>query len=379
MHVCPAGAISMLADNEGFLYPYIDETKCTECLLCKSICPFRQLRDATGHFETPQVYAARHKDDRVRSSSSSGGMFTALSDYILDNHGVVYGAAFDPDFNVRHIKAENRNQRDLCKGSKYVQSSLDNTFVDVKAELDQGRHVLFTGTPCQTAGLKAYLGSAAYEKMILCDLVCHGTPSPLIWRDYIDLLVRKKGASLQSFYFRDKSAGWHSSRLYAEFSNGSTLSHTALLDCFNNIFYSHMALRPACHACVFTNFQRPSDITIADFWGIELCKPEFDDDKGVSLVLLNTTKGKNIFENINKCLLHKQSNVEECKQRQRHLMEPATRSPLRDAFWKDYHNNGFEYVAKKYTNYGLLNRFKQKILKPMLDKSGILNFIRSVR
>lgn len=379
MNSCPNDAISMVADSEGFKYPEVDETKCLDCGLCLKVCPFHKDYNKGKKPQIPTVYAAKYKDDSVRLSSSSGGMFTALSNYILGENGVVYGAAFDDDFRVCHQKAENMVERDKFKGSKYVQSDLGHIFLDVKTELDKDRDVLFTGTPCQIAGLRAYLGNKRYEKLILCDLVCHGTPSPLIWNEYIDLLLKNKKTKLNRFNFRDKGAGWHSSRLYAMFADGSTMYNTPMVDLFDSIFYQHIALRPSCHACVFTNFDRVSDITMADFWGIEECKPDFDDNIGVSLVLLNTIKGKRIFENVKEYLIYESSGIDECKQR--HLTEPAKPSLKRDIFWKDYYEHGFEYVAKKYTDYGFINLVKHKIkdniLKPMLSKLGIMDFVKS--
>ncbi len=377
MNICPVDAITMIADSEGFEYPHIDETKCTECGLCQKICPFQPGQATQDDFRRPlSIFAAKHQNNDIRLASSSGGMFTALSDYILDKRGVVYGAAFDKEFRVCHQKAENKTDRDKFRGSKYVQSHLGDIFQDAKAELNRGREVLFGGTPCQIAGLRAFLGDKKYGGLILCDLVCHGTPSPLIWKEYVSLLEKRMRCNLQSFKFRDKGDGWHTSRLYAEFVNGACLYHMPLVDSFNSIFYQHIALRPSCHNCIFTNFARPSDITIADFWGIEKCKPDFDDNQGVSLVLLNTPKGEAIFDKIKGHLDYVASSIEEC--RQRHLTEPAEPSPKRAVFWNDYYEYGFEYVAKKYTDYGFVNGLKHNVIKPMLSKIGVLNAVESI-
>ena len=380
MNLCPNDAILMVADSEGFKYPEVDDTKCLDCGLCRKVCPFHKGYNKDKKSQIPAVYAVKYKDDSVRLSSSSGGMFTALSNYILGENGVVYGAAFDDDFRVCHQKAENMIERDKFKGSKYVQSDLGNIFLDVKTELDKDRAVLFTGTPCQIAALRACLGDKRYKKLILCDLVCHGTPSPLIWKEYIDLLLKNKKSKLKRFNFRDKGVGWHNSQLYAMFADGSNMYNTPLVDLFDSIFYQHIALRPSCHVCVFANFDRVSDITMGDFWGIEKYKPDFDDNKGVSLTLLHTKKGEAIFESVKECLIYESSSIDECKQ-QRHLTEPAKRSPKRDVFWKDYYEYGFEYVAKKYTNYGFINRVKHKIknniLKPILSKLGLMDFVKS--
>jgi len=363
----------MIADREGFAYPYIDSANCTECGLCQKNCSFQDDLNTNGDDFAVQVFAAKHRDDSIRLSSSSGGMFTALSNHTLNKNGVIYGATFDDNFRVVHQKAESIIERNKLRGSKYVQSDLGNIFLDVKTALDMDRDVLFTGTPCQIAGLKAYLGGGEYERLILSDLVCHGTPSPLIWEDYVYFLKKKKG-NLTEFNFRDKRTGWHDSILSAIFADGSIIFNTPIVDVFNSIFYYHVALRPSCHVCPFANFERVSDLTIADFWGIEKCKPHFDDNKGVSLVLLNTKKGAAIFEKIKNHLIYEESNAGECTQR--NLIRPTEPSPKRDVFWEDYYKYGFEYVAKKYTDYGFINRVKHAVLKPVLSKFGIIGFVK---
>lgn len=375
-HSCPVNAISMVADMEGFYYPSIDSNKCTECGLCRKVCPFHKNYNTVGNFEIPLVYAVKHKDDVVRISSSSGGLFTAISDYVLNKNGVVYGAAFDEHFTVCHQKAENKVERGKFKGSKYVQSYLGNIFTDVKNELEKDRYVLFTGTPCQIAGIKACLSDKVYEKLILCDVVCLGTPSPLIWEEYVHFLVYKKKCDLQDFNFRNKESGWHSSQLYATMKDGTSGFNCPLVDSYDSLFHLHVVLRPSCHACVFTNFRRVSDITMADFWGIENSNPEFDDNKGVSLMLINTKKGAEVFENIKGAIEFAPSTVTDCKQR--HLTKPAAKSPMRDIFWQEYHKYGFEYITKKYTDYGFINRIKHRVLKPLLNKLKLLNIVKSM-
>jgi len=313
----------------------------------------------------------KNRDEKVRLSSSSGGIFSAISKFVLDNGGTVYGAAFNDNFEVTHIGAENLAAVDKLKGSKYVQSDLGGVFVDVKRQISNDRYVLFTGTPCQVAGLKAYLGDKNYDKLILVDLVCAGTPSPLVWEKYVELLQIKNDSKLDKFSFRDKRLGWANSSSYARFKNGQELFNDYLLDSYRSIFSGHFASRPSCHSCVFTNFKRISDITIADFWGIEKYKPEFDDNKGVSLLLINTNKGKLIFEAINNNIEYEVSNVQEAVQR--NLIMPTKVSPKRKLFWDKFSKHGYKFVAKKYTTYGLKNRIKQKVLKPILVKLGILN------
>lgn len=374
-YVCPVGAILMVADEEGFLYPEVDEEKCIQCGLCRKTCPFHDEYERGGNFETPLVYAVKHVDENVRKASTSGGMFTALSDYVLMQDGVVYGAAFTSDFRVCHTKAENSKDRDALRGSKYVQSDLGNVFPEIKEILEEEGEVLFSGTPCQTAGLRAYLKGKSYPNLITCDLVCHGTPSPLLWLEYVRLLEEKHVSRLEKFNFREKSLGWHSSRAYATFDDGAVEYETPLLKGFDSLFYQHIALRPSCHKCPFTNLSRPSDVTIADFWGIEKFKPDFDDNKGVSLLLINSPKGNAVFEEIKDMLIYELSSVDECKQGQNHLKKPASQSPKRALFWSDFQKKGIEFVLKKYTHPTIFSRIKQKIIKPILVKSGLYKII----
>lgn len=379
MNVCPVGAISMIPDEEGFLYPEIDSQKCINCGLCRKICPFHHYYSRTGSFESPLVYAVKHADEKVREASTSGGMFTALSDFVLAKKGIVYGAAFSkPDFKVHHIRAETIAERDRMRGSKYVQSEIGMVFPVIKSELEKGRDVLFTGTPCQVAGLKAYLGDTQFEKLILCDLVCHGTPSPLIWTEYIELLQKKHGKKLDDFKLRDKGFGWHRATSKAIFEDATSEYNTKLLQSFLNLFLQHVALRASCHRCPFTNFERTGDVTIGDFWGVEKQKPEFDDDRGVSLVLVNTVKGNSIMEQIKGQLIIRPSSIEECVGPQVHLKRPAEPSPKREAFWKDFHKKGVDFVLKKYGYPTLAVEIKRKIIKPILVRIGVFDALKKL-
>jgi coenzyme F420-reducing hydrogenase beta subunit len=374
MSICPKKAITMIPDEEGFLYPSINHELCIECDLCKQVCPFSDTCKTSGNYDQPLVYAAKHKDDNVRMNSSSGGMFTAISDYILDIDGVVYGAAFDEKFVVRHQKAETAEERNKFRGSKYVQSNLIGVFEDIKNELKKGRHVLFTGTPCQNAGLGSYLNKN-YDNLCLCDIVCHGTPTPLLWKDYISFLEETGKSRLIQYFFRYKVAGWRGYNVYTLFDNGKSKLNTPDVMTYANIFGSDLALRPACHNCKFCNFSRPSDITIGDFWGIEKSMPDFDDNTGVSLVLTNSSKGQELFERISKNLYYRESNTTDCLQH--NLRTPSQPSPRRDKFWQDYKNKGFEYVLKKYAGYGFVGQSKKAAAK-VLNKLGLLHVAKRI-
>lgn len=359
MNICPKSAIHMKSDKEGFLYPEIDTYICIECGLCKTVCAFQNGYDVSCNLEVPYVYAAKHKNEDIRMSSTSGGVFTAISDFILERKGIVYGAAFDTDMKVIHMKAGTVEEREKFKGSKYVQSDLKKVFKEIKYYLKQERYVLFSGTPCQVSGLKSYLVNIDINKLFLCDIVCHGTPSPLLWEEYIEFIEKKYKSNINKYKFRDKNFGWHGANITAEFKNKNKISNTTIARIYTNLYFSHVMTRPSCHNCKYNNLHRPSDITIADFWGIEKFIPDFDDNRGISLVLVNTFKGKELFDSIKIDLDYRESNTKDCLQPQ--LQYPSEVSMKRDKFWRDYYEKGFEYVAKKYAGYNLKSSAKSAI------------------
>lgn len=361
--ICPKGAITMNADTEGFLYPQINFKRCVACGLCKQVCDFQDSHNPNNGLRHPLVFAAKHKDEAIRMSSTSGGAFTAISDYILSLNGVVYGVAFDKEFNVIHDRAETKESRDRFKGSKYVQSCITGIFSKVANDLSNGRYVLFTGTPCQCAGLKKYIQHKRIDgsSLLLCDIICHGTPSPILWREHINSLKKKHNSAIISYNFRSKVNGWHTHTEKVSFSNGHEDCSTDFSQKHKYLFYSHVSLRPSCHYCKYTSINRISDITIADFWGIEKTMRDFDDDKGVSLILINTACGSKVLDKIKKSLELKESDVNACLQPQ--LQHPASKSPKREVFWKDYHKKGYNYVVRKYTRYGIRKKLKIALIK----------------
>jgi coenzyme F420-reducing hydrogenase beta subunit len=374
-HICPTHAIEVVSDEEGFLYPEINQKFCVNCGLCKEVCAFQKGYDISTNFKPPEVYAAKHKKEDIRMSSTSGGAFTAISDFILENEGVIFGVAFDENMDVIHRAAKTSNERNMFRGSKYVQSDLKDVYKEIKKLLNEGRQVFFTGTPCQTAGLKSFLAKDNTEKLILCDIVCHGVPSPLMWREHIKHLEAKNRNKILVYNFRDKLIGWRGANVTIKFAD-RMYKNNSLARTYTNLYFSHNILRPACHSCKYTNMVRPSDITIADFWGIEKHMPKFDDYKGISLVLVNSTKGKKIFQNIEKDLILRESNEKDCLQPQ--LREPSKPSPNREKFWKEYKAYGYDYVIKKYGGYNLKNIYKMKI-KVLLNGLGLLTTIKRLR
>lgn len=361
--ICPHDAITMQPDTLGFLYPKVDETRCINCGLCEKVCAFNNSYDKSYNLDKPIAYAARHKNIHEVETSRSGATFIALSDYILERGGVIYGAGYTDHFRVVHKRATTKEERNEFKGSKYVQSDLNTVFRQIKKDLQDGLVVLFSGTPCQTAGLNSFIGKRLRKNLILVDIVCHGVPGPNLWRDYLSFLEKKYGSAICWVNFRDKQEyGWAAHRESFKFVNGGGQKMS-----FTFLFYKHIMFRKSCEKCPYTNLERPSDITLADFWGWEKTDPNLNsDDKGISLVLLNTEKGKELFEKIKDRMNTTPVNIENCLQS--NLRRPTKADPKRNEFETDYLRKGFKYVYYKYGEDGwrykltnLYKRIKNKI------------------
>lgn len=363
--VCPQHAIRMVEDKKGFRYPVIDPSLCNRCGLCDKKCAFN------GHYkhfgDNPEVLAVKHRDEQVRKTSTSGGMFVAISDEVLKRSGVVYGAGYGDGFYVCHKRAETKEQRDEFRGSKYVQSDLNNTFLYIKNDLIDNRTVLFSGTPCQVASLNSFLGKD-YENLITVDLLCHGTPSNKIWLDYINVIEKTNRRRVVNVNFRDKTDGWHRPKTKIVFE-GDQPKKTKGEQAFFQLFIPNFISMPACHNCKFRSFRRPGDITLGDFWGIENGMPDFDDNKGVSLVLVNSLRGKEFIETISKELIIKRSEKKYCAQDQ--IVEPVPMHPKCERFWREYQKHGMEYVMTKYTDYHPVRTILRKALRRVLRITGI--------
>lgn len=348
--ICPKNAIEMKPDVFGFQFPHVDEARCVDCGLCLSVCSFNEDYDKSLNLLKPDYYGLRHKDLDEVANSQSGGAFVLLTDWIIENGGVVYGVGYRDHFKVTHKRAENIIERNEFRGSKYVQSDLTGIFQQIRQDLTNGLIVCFSGTPCQTAGLNSYIGNKLRQKLYLIDLVCHGVPGPKMWEDYLEYLEHKEGKKLLKVNFRDKRIkGWKSHVESFLFEGDTYYTY------YTHTFYSHINIRHSCNFCYFCNTKRPSDITIGDFWGVEKNSKTFaEDNKGCSLILVNTEKGRNWFSEIKKnanILIPK--SLETCLQPQ--LCKPSRINPRRDAFEEDYAMYGFERTMKKYGFIGWKN------------------------
>lgn len=369
--VCTHKAITMKPDSLGFLYPVVDINKCTNCGLCEKVCAFNDNYDKSLNFDKPDAYGARHKDIHEVETSRSGAAFIAISDWILEQGGVVYGVGYKDHFRVVHKRATTKEERNEFKGSKYVQSDLGDTFLQIKNDLKDGKIVLFSGTPCQTSGLNSFIGKKFRTNLILVDIVCHGVPSPYIWRDYITYYEKKYNKKIISFDFRNKKDyGWSNHKETFILDDGTKVSPKC--HPYSTLFCKTIMYRTSCGSCHFCNTIRPSDITIADFWGWEKINPEFNkDDKGVSLLLINTEKGEELFKAINKRLYTFQAKLEDCLQP--NLKQPSALNMQSSEFERLYKKYGFKYVLKKYTN---LNPQKQIHIYWKRIKQRLFSYIK---
>ena len=289
---CLNRCIQMQPDIEGFMRPVVNGEECLSCGVCRAVCPANHQPDA---IPLHKAYAAYCVDEKIRYNSSSGGIFSALAESVLAAGGVVAGAAMQPDGMIRHILAETEEQLALLRGSKYVQSEAWHVFAPIQSMLDAGRTVLFSGTPCQTAALSAYLRAPA-ERLILIDLICHGVPSPAVWKRYVDFRSEQVGAACTDVSFRDKEESWQYYRLKMHFANGTSYAAPAASDPYLRAFLKNASLRPSCADCAFKGDHRLSDLTLADYWGVERLHPMQNAKQGVSLVLVHSEKGQQLLE-----------------------------------------------------------------------------------
>lgn len=308
VQVCPKKCIDFSKDSQGFLYPLVNKESCIDCGLCEKVCPVIN-KTTPAHNAPATLYAVKSNDDAVRAQSSSGGFFSLLADFVLGKDGVVYGAAFDSDFNVCHTRVDNIADLPKLRGSKYVQSRIGKTFIECKEDLNKGKLVLFTGTPCQISALKHFLRKD-YDNLIKVEVVCHGVPSPMIFQQYLKETVIKdvEDRTITKVSFRTKLCSWKKYFFTVEYSDNGEIGEYK--ECVTDSLYmkgflSDLYVRPSCFECPAKNFTSGADFTIADFWGQEYTFPEFDNDKGVSAVFVNTVKAQEVFIAISAVVVEK--------------------------------------------------------------------------
>ncbi|MDO8241158.1 MAG: polysaccharide pyruvyl transferase family protein [Candidatus Moranbacteria bacterium] len=354
--VCPSGAISMQKDIEGFLYPIIDEVKCTSCNLCRKTCPVLNKYIKKNQSADPACYAGWSKDEFIRKNSSSGGLFSIIAKYIFSKNGFVCGAGFDADNKLRHVIIADENDLPKLRGSKYLQSEIGDIFLDIKKLLQEDNWVLFVGTPCQVAGLCAFL-QEDYEKLVTVDVMCHGTPSPLVFDKYMKDVEKLTGERVRKIEFRDKSTGWKTYSFSMNDENNNTI-HKEIMnngDVFGRGFLGNLYLKPLCTNCPFATLPRQSDITLGDFWAIGSYKNELDDDKGTSLILVNSAKGESVFNEIKTKIIAEKVPLAIAHQGNLALSLPCDKHPKREEFFEEllmHDGNIGDLISKHLNNEG---------------------------
>ena len=290
---CPKQCIRMESDEEGFEYPIIDKEQCINCGLCNKVCP----QTNTSYSKQPiNIYAIKHPDQEIQLQSSSGGAFSLIAEWVIQKGGVVFGAIFDDNWNVIHGYTESISGLEKLRMSKYVQSKIGLSFIHTENFLKKGKIVMFVGTPCQIHGLKLFLRKD-YENLITVDFVCHGVPSPKIWKIYLNKTAKTN--DIKQISFRNKKLGWENSSFVLQYKKQKSLSETLRKNPYLRGFIHDIYSRPCCYVCKNKSFKSGSDFTLADFWGIKNTYPNLYDKNGISCLTINTIHGMEIFPNMN--------------------------------------------------------------------------------
>ncbi len=371
---CPKQCIVMKEDEQGFLYPVIDTATCIDCRLCEKVCP---MLNPFATKEPLQILAAKNKNEEQRLRSSSGGTFILLAEHIIKQGGVVFGARFNSQWEVEHCYAETIEELEPLMRSKYVQSNIGNTYKEAERFLKQGRQVMFVGTSCQIVGLKRFLRKE-YNNLLAVDFICHGVPSPGIWRKYMEEIKSPKSSSvITDINFREKQNGgygWGKSGfiIRGEFplpKSGNTFLKSGLSseNIFMRGFLANLYLRPSCYNCTAKHGTSNSDLTIADFWGIQDYHTEFDDNKGVSVIFEHTEKGREIVDRISSYIEKIDSNMVEATTSNPFYLRAVSIPPKYSLFWRTYFKTKSVHISvEKSFKRTFIERIKSRLIYYMM-------------
>ena len=371
-NICPKQCIFFNRNKDGFNYPKIDKSKCIECSLCENVCPVINKKQTNSK---TRAYAVKNKNEKVRLESTSGGFFSLLADYVLENDGYVAGAAYDENFVVKHIIINDRSDLYRLRGAKYSQSELGNIFFSIKKLLEEGKMVLFSGTPCLCEGLKAFL-KKDYKNLITADLICHGVPSPEVWQKYIDYRSDKEndGIRPKKINMRCKDSGWSNYGYSTEFvyENGKRTLVLNSRDLFMKAFVGNICLRESCSDCKAKGINRGTDFTLGDYWGIWNQYPEFDDNRGTSAVFVHSDKGEELLNNLNGQLELIETDAENVYKENISFIESSKPHPDRNEFLEQVTADNFEKLIKKYfsvkeSKTNMITRIKRRLKRVIKD------------
>lgn len=375
--ICPKKCISMKPDEEGFLYPEVDEGLCVRCGLCDRVCPQQVPTNAID--ENTSATAVQLLEDMSLFESASGGFFTAISQYVIQQGGLVCGAKYDEDFNVKHYLVSTHEECKGFRGSKYVQSELGDVFVRIKEALQEDILVCFSGTPCQVSGLKKYLGQD-YDKLITVDLVCAGVPSPKLWRMYLDKQEKSHGGSKVRFAnFRNKTYGYQCSTMKLEFENGKVYSKSGRVDPMMRFFVSGIAKRPSCYECSFKGVKRCSDFTLFDAWHAKELTGKIDNDKGYTSVIVHTSKAEKILEKISNMLISYPIDLQQAVRLDGVMIDGQPKKHgSREVFYNVLNDKGIDECIKKYAKVTGKDIILERV-KPVLYRTGVIRIAKRVK
>ena len=375
--ICGHGSISMQADEDGFLFPVKDLTTCVDCGLCEKVCPF-----VKPDYNNPltDAYAAMAKAPEERAMSSSGGLFYLIAKRVIEQGGIVYGAILDENMQVRHAHAESLAELTPLRGSKYVQSNLDDTYRQIRSNLREGRLVYFTGVGCQVAGLKSFL-IKQYDNLITSDLVCHGVPNQKLFDEHIAYLQKRYKGTVVDYKFRDNKKWGGCEIVYIQHKSGHIKVHTLPTYDLSPYLYSFMysmTVRMSCYSCPFAKTPRQGDITLADYWGAQVYFPELDHSKGISLVTVNTPKGDEIIKNIESELIIEKSNIKEASHYNGNLVHNTEMPPIRASIFELIRKEGYKHVAQTVFRPPYYNKLYLKSKLRALIGDKVYTFLKSI-
>lgn len=374
--VCPKQCITMESALDGFFYPKIvNPEQCVNCNQCVKVCPVINANPLKE--QVTKVYAAISIDEEVRKQSSSGGVFSELAKEVIQNQGAVYGAAYDEEFNVRHICIEDIDSLYKLRGAKYAQSEIHDCFKQIKVRMQNQQYVLFSGTPCQVAGLKSFLGKE-YETLLCVDFVCHGVPSPVVWKKYVQYRaeIDNAGSLPKEINLRSKESGWskYSYSTSFKYSDESCFICKNGENTFMKLFVNDYINRESCSQCKFKGYNRTSDITLGDFWGIWDIAPDMDDNKGTSLVLVHSERGMKFWNSIADQLIKKEMLLEQASmQNPSILMSSPAKAKRTDVVEKGISGKFNELEKQLFSNQEERTTFGKRLFRKI--RNGVKKYV----
>lgn len=374
-NICPEQALEMKADSEGFYYPEVKRERCTNCKLCEKVCPVLNKKE---HEEITKGYIVRHKDSIIVNQSTSGGAFTAVASYLVGQGAVVYGAGYDDRMQVVCKRAEKYEQLGEMRGSKFVQSSLGTTYIQIKNELHEGKVVLFTGTPCQVSGLITFLGTKP-DNLLCIDFVCRGVPSPGLWKNYVSMMEEKYASKMIDVKFKHKTYGYHTSTMKIVFENGKIYYGSGRIDPYMKAFVKELSSRPSCSACLFKEIERLSDITLFDCYKFSEITDCRDDDKGYTSILIHTNRGRKIFNEIKNSLWWKAEEIDKLVNKNGiMILNSAQQHPKRREFYEMVESMPIDKAIEMICPITKKD-FMIERAKSILFKTGLIRIARKIK